>query len=178
MGEPLVVSKIWGRYAERKFSVEYLVFYDFLSSDPPFGRHVGLCVISGLFFHFSSANIGVFCSFWWKFCFKSKFTFLKSSHDTKFHQNRATGLDFLLHKPDASYAIFLIFKCQYRGVLFILMTTLLKTEIYIEHKLSPHKVSSKSGHRFRIFTSYGRCFMTIFQVPISGWPRLSIKIFT
>ena len=104
--------------------------------------------------------------------------FIISSHHTKFHQNRATGLDFLLHKPDASYAIFLTFKCQYRGVLFILMTTLLKTEIYFEHKLSPHKVSSKSGHRFRIFTSYGRCFMTIFQVPISGWSRLSIKIFT
>ena len=107
-----------------------------------------------------------------------KFTLIISFHYTKFHQNRATGLDFLLHKPDASYAIFLIFKCQYRGVLFILMKILLKTEIYIEHKLSPQKVSSKSGHRFRIFTSYGRCFMTIFQVPISGWSRLSIKIFT
>ena len=43
--------------------VDYFAFYDFLPSDAPFGRHVGLCVIFELFFHFSSANIGVFCSF-------------------------------------------------------------------------------------------------------------------
>ena len=46
---------------ERKFYVEYLVFYDFLSSDALFGRHVGLCVVLGLFFHFWTANMG--CSF-------------------------------------------------------------------------------------------------------------------
>ena len=45
------------------FDVEYLVFYDFLSSDAPFGRHERLCVIFWLFFLFSSANIEVFCSF-------------------------------------------------------------------------------------------------------------------
>ena len=51
-----------------------------------------------------------------------------SSHHTNFHQNRATGLDFLLHKPDASYAIFLIFKCQYRGVLFYKLQTVLQLQ--------------------------------------------------
>ena len=47
----------------REFHEDHLVFYHFLPSDAPFGRHIGLCVIFGIIFDFSTANIGAFCSF-------------------------------------------------------------------------------------------------------------------
>ena len=45
------------------YPVDHLVFYHFLPSDAPFGLHIAFCVIFGIFFEFSRANIGVLCLF-------------------------------------------------------------------------------------------------------------------
>ena len=100
------------------------------------------------FFWFSTANIGVFCSFWWKLCLKPKYTLSISSHHTKFHRNRATGLGFLLHTADASW---LFFKCQYRGDPDFQSRSLLKTEQSLPQDLPPHKISGKLVVRQKSF---------------------------
>ena len=103
------------------------------------------------FFWFSTANIGVLCSFWWKLCLKPKYTLSISSHHSKFHQNRATGLGFLLHTADASW---LFFKCQYRGDPDFQSRSLLKTEQSLSQDLPPHKISGKLVVRQKSFTPY------------------------
>ena len=43
---------------ESLWSKKILVFSHFLPRDAPFGCHIGLCVIFGIIFDFSTANIG------------------------------------------------------------------------------------------------------------------------
>ena len=99
----------------------------------------------------------MFCSFWWQLCLKPKFTLTISSHHTNFHQNRATGLDFLLHTADASW---LFFKCQYRGDPDFQSRSLLKTKQGLPWDLPPHKFSEKLVVGNKSFASYATPFLT------------------
>ena len=87
---------------------------------------------------------------WWQLCKKPKFSLTISSHHKNFHQNRATGLDFLLHTADASW---LFFKCQYRGDPDFQSRSLLKTEQSLPQDLPPHKISGKLVVRQKKFYS-------------------------